>query len=114
MISYQLFEADAPVVKSEIVPLLLDDPSSYFTKLLKAQGANIAIGIINFQEKNSQFTLIIAILKKVLHFNLKYIGRSQNKRTQQHVLSAIALDGLRRYLLNMPIVGPNVWLELIV
>ncbi|TSJ90289.1 CinA family nicotinamide mononucleotide deamidase-related protein [Gilliamella apicola] len=114
MISYQLLEADAPVIKSEIVPLLLDDPSSYFTKLLKEQGANIAIGIINFQEKNSQFTLIIATLKKVLHFNLKYIGRSQNKRTQQHVLSAIALDGLRRYLLNMPIVGPNVWLELIV
>ena len=114
MISYQLLEADAPVIKSEVVPLLLDDPSSYFTKLLKEQGANIAIGIINFQEKNSQFTLIIATLKKVLHFNLKYIGRSQSKRTQQHVLSAIALDGLRRYLLNMPIVGPNVWLELIV
>ena len=111
MISYQLLEADAPVIKSEIVPLLLDEPSSYFTKLLKEQGANIAIGIINFQEKNSQFTLIIATLKKVLHFNLKYIGRSQSKRTQQQVLAAIALDGLRRYLLDMPIIGANVWLE---
>lgn len=111
MISYQLFEADAPVVKSEIVPLLLDEPSSYFTGLLKAQGANIAIGIINFQEKNSQFTLIIATLKQVLHFNLKYTGRSQSKRTQQQVLAAIALDGLRRYLLNMPIIGANIWLE---
>lgn len=111
MISYQLFEADAPIIKSEIVPLLLDEPSSYFTKLLKSQGANIAIGIINFQEKNSQFTLIIATLKQVLHFNLKYTGRSQSKRTQQQVLSAIALDGLRRYLLNMPIIGANVWLE---
>ena len=111
IISYQLLEADAPVIKSEIVPLLLDDPSSYFTKLLKEQGANIAIGIINFQEKNSQFTLIIATLKKVLHFNLKYIGRSQSKRTQQQVLAAIALDGLRRYLLDMPIIGANVWLE---
>ena len=111
MISYQLFEADAPIIKSEIVPLLLDEPSSYFTKLLKEQGANIAIGIINFQEKNSQFTLIIATLKKVLHFNLKYIGRSQSKRTQQQVLAAIALDGLRRYLLDMPIIGANVWLE---
>ena len=111
MISYQLLEADAPVIKSEIVPLLLDDPSSYFTKLLKEHGANIAIGIINFQEKNSQFTLIIATLKKVLHFNLKYIGRSQSKRTQQQVLAAIALDGLRRYLLDMPIIGANVWLE---
>lgn len=111
MVSYQLLEANAPVVKSEVVPFVMEEPIDYFSQILQNQRADIALGIVNFQEKNTEFTLIIATIKQVLHFKLKYIGRSQSNKIQQQILTAIALDGLRRYLLNLPIVGPNVWLE---
>lgn len=111
MVSYQLLEANAPVVKSEVVPFVMEKPIDYFSQILQNQRADIALGIVNFQEKNTEFTLIIATIKQVLHFKLKYIGRSQSNKIQQQILTAIALDGLRRYLLNLPIVGPNVWLE---
>lgn len=111
MVSYQLFEAKAPVVKSEVVPFVMEEPIDYFSQILQNQRVDIALGIVNFQEKNTEFTLIIATIKQVLHFKLKYIGRSQSSKIQQQILTAIALDGLRRYLLNLPIVGPNVWLE---
>lgn len=111
MVSYQLFEANAPIVKSEVVPFMMEEPIDYFSQILQNQRADIALGIVNFQEKNTEFTLIIATIKQVLHFKLKYIGRSQSSKIQQQILTAIALDGLRRYLLNLPIVGPNVWLE---
>lgn len=111
MVSYQLLEANAPVVKSEVVPFMMEEPIDYFSQILQNQRADIALGIVNFQEKNTEFTLIIATIKQVLHFKLKYIGRSQSSKIQQQILTAIALDGLRRYLLNLPIVGPNVWLE---
>lgn len=111
MVSYQLLEANAPVVKSEVVPFMMEEPIDYFSQILQNQRADIALGIVNFQEKNTEFTLIIATIKQVLHFKLKYIGRSQSNKIQQQILTAIALDGLRRYLLNLPIVGPNVWLE---
>jgi molybdenum cofactor synthesis domain/competence/damage-inducible protein CinA N-terminal domain len=111
MVSYQLLEANAPVVKSEVVPFVMEEPIDYFSQILQNQRADIALGIVNFQEKNTEFTLIIATIKQVLHFKLKYIGRSQSSKIQQQILTAIALDGLRRYLLNLPIVGPNVWLE---
>ena len=111
MVSYQLFEANAPIVKSEVVPFMMEEPIDYFSQILQNQRVDIALGIVNFQEKNTEFTLIIATIKQVLHFKLKYIGRSQSNKIQQQILTAIALDGLRRYLLNLPIVGPNVWLE---
>lgn len=111
MVSYQLLEANAPVVKSEVVPFVMEEPIDYFSQILQNQRADIALGIVNFQETNTEFTLIIATIKQVLHFKLKYIGRSQSNKIQQQILTAIALDGLRRYLLNLPIVGPNVWLE---
>lgn len=111
MVSYQLFEANAPIVKSEVVPFMMEEPIDYFSQILQNQRVDIALGIVNFQEKNTEFTLIIATIKQVLHFKLKYIGRSQSSKIQQQILTAIALDGLRRYLLNLPIVGPNVWLE---
>lgn len=111
LVSYQLFETNAPIVKSEVVPFVMEEPIDYFSQILQNQRADIALGIVNFQEKNTEFTLIIATIKQVLHFKLKYIGRSQSSKIQQQILTAIALDGLRRYLLNLPIVGPNVWLE---
>lgn len=111
MVSYQLLEANAPIVKSEVVPFMMEEPIDYFSQILQNQRVDIALGIVNFQEKNTEFTLIIATIKQVLHFKLKYIGRSQSSKIQQQILTAIALDGLRRYLLNLPIVGPNVWLE---
>lgn len=111
MVSYQLFEANAPIVKSEVVPFMMEEPIDYFSQILQNQRVDIVLGIVNFQEKNTEFTLIIATIKQVLHFKLKYIGRSQSSKIQQQILTAIALDGLRRYLLNLPIVGPNVWLE---
>ena len=113
MVSYQLLEANAPIVKSEVVPFMMEEPIDYFSQILQNQRVDIALGIVNFQEKNTEFTLIIATIKQVLHFKLKYIGRSQSSKIQQQILTAIALDGLRRYLLNLPIIGPNVWLELI-
>ena len=112
MISYQLLEANAPVVKSEVVPFMMEEPIDYFSQVLQNQKVDIALGIVNFQEKNTEFTLVIASKNQVLHFKLKYTGRAQSNKIQQQILSAIALDGLRRYLLNMPIIGPNVWLEL--
>lgn len=111
MVSYQLFEANAPIVKSEVVPFMMEEPIDYFSQILQNQRVDIVLGIVNFQEKNTEFTLIIATIKQVLHFKLKYIGRSQSSKIQQQILTAIALDGLRRYLLNLPIIGPNVWLE---
>lgn len=114
MIGYQLFQSDAPVVKSEVVPILTVDPESYLLQALKQQQADIALGIVNFREKNSQFMLMIATAKQVCTFNLKYTGRAYNRSVEQRIFSAIALDSLRRFLLKMPeIVGKNAWLDII-
>lgn len=114
VIGYHLLEANAPVVKSEVVPFVMEEPLNYFSQVLQNQKADIALGVVNFQEKNTEFTLVIVTKNQELHFKLKYTGRVQNNKIQQQILSAIALDGLRRYLLNLPIIGPNVWLELLV
>ncbi|MCX8597234.1 MULTISPECIES: CinA family nicotinamide mononucleotide deamidase-related protein [unclassified Gilliamella] len=114
VIGYHLLEANAPMVKSEVVPFVMEEPLNYFSQVLQNQKADIALGVVNFQEKNTEFTLVIVTKNQELHFKLKYTGRVQNNKIQQQILSAIALDGLRRYLLNLPIIGPNVWLELLV
>lgn len=113
LIGYQLFETDSPIVKAEVVPLLMVEAETYFSNVLSKTKANIALGVINFKEQNSQFTLIIATAEQILQFNLKYTGRRQNRTTEQQLFSAIALDSLRRYLLDMPIIGPNIWLDVI-
>lgn len=113
IVGSQLFESAAPLVKSEILPLLLEDPKSYCLQILKHNHADIVLGLVNFREKNSEFTLLIATSKQVWQCNLKYTGRLQNRQTERKIFCAIALDALRRYLLNMPIIGPNVWLEVI-
>lgn len=113
VIGSQLFESAAPLVKSEILPLLLEDPKSYCLQILNHNHADIVLGLVNFREKNSEFTLLIATSKQVWQYNLKYTGRLQNRQTERKIFCAIALDALRRYLLNMPIIGPNVWLEVI-
>lgn len=114
VIGYHLLEANAPVVKLEVVPFVMEEPLNYFSQVLQNQKADIALGVVNFQEKNTEFTLVIVTKNQELHFKLKYTGRVQSHKIQQQILSAIALDGLRRYLLNLPIIGPNVWLELLV
>ena len=113
VIAHQLFECEAPLVKSEIVPLFPKDPKAYFLDILTKYRADIVLGLVNFRERNTEFTLIIATSQQFLKFNLKYTGRQQNRHITQKILCAIALDALRRYLENMPIIGTNVWLDLI-
>lgn len=113
VIAHQLFECEAPLVKSEIVPLFPEDPKAYFLDILTKYRADIVLGLVNFRERNTEFTLIIATSQQFLKFNLKYTGRQQNRHITQKILCAIALDALRRYLENMPIIGTNVWLDLI-
>ena len=113
VIGHLLFESDAPIVKSEVSPLLIDDLKSIFLQILTKNRADIALGIVNFKEKNSQFTLIIATANQILPINLKYTGRKQTRKIEQQTLAAIALDALRRYLLNKTLIGPNTWLEII-
>lgn len=113
VIAHQLFECEAPLVKSEIVPLFPEDPKAYFLDTLTKYRADIVLGLVNFRERNTEFTLIIATSQQFLKFNLKYTGRQQNRHITQKILCAIALDALRRYLENMPIIGTNVWLDLI-
>ena len=113
VIAHQLFECEAPLVKSEIVPLLLEEPKAYFLDILTKYRADIVLGLVNFRERNTEFTLIIATSQQFLKFNLRYTGRQQNRHITQKILCAIALDALRRYLENMPIIGTNVWLDLI-
>ena len=113
VIAQQLFECEAPLVKSEIVPLFPKDSKDYFLDTLTKNRADIVLGLVNFRERNTEFTLIIATPQQFLKFNLRYTGRQQNRHITQKILCAIALDALRRYLENMPIIGTNVWLDLI-
>ena len=113
VIAHQLFECEAPLVKSEIVPLFLEESKAYFLDILTKYRADIVLGLVNFRERNTEFTLIIATSQQFLKFNLRYTGRQQNRHITQKILCAIALDALRRYLENMPIIGTNVWLDLI-
>lgn len=113
MIGYQLFESNAPIVKSEVTPVLAEEPDDYFLHILAQNKADIALGMTNFKEKNSQFTLTIATIDQVLKVNLKYTGRKQNRQIEQQILTTIGLDALRRYLLNEPIVRSNVWLDIV-
>ena len=113
VIAHQLFECEAPLVKSEIVPLFPEDSKDYFLDTLTKNRADIVLGLVNFRERNTEFTLIIATPQQFLKFNLRYTGRQQNRHITQKILCAIALDALRRYLENMPIIGTNVWLDLI-
>lgn len=69
--------------------------------------------MVNFKEKNSQFTLIITTAKQTIQVNLKYIGRKLSRYEELQTFSAIALDALRRYLLNKPIIASNVWLDIL-
>lgn len=112
-IAHQLFECEAPLVKSEIVPLFPEAFKDYCLHVLTRNRADIVLGLVNFREKKTEFTLIIATSQQFFQFNLKYTGQVQNREITQKILCAIALDALRRYLLNMPILGKNVWLDLI-
>lgn len=112
MIGYQLFESNAPIVKSEVTSLIKEEPNDYFLNALKENNADIALGIINFKEENSQFTLTIATIDRVSNVNLRYTGRRQTRQIEQQILATIALDALRRYLSNEPIIRSNVWLDI--
>lgn len=113
IISYQLFETDAPIAKSEVIPLLFEDPKDYLWHIMTQYRADIVLGMVNFKEKNSQFTLIITTAKQTIQVNLKYIGRKLSRPEELKTFSAIALDALRRYLLNKPIIASNVWLDIL-
>lgn len=113
MIGYQLLESSAPIIKFEVIRGLIEKPNEFFLDLLTKNEADIALGLINFREDNRQFSIIIATKQQVLQFNLNYTGRKQHRQTEQQILASIALDALRRYLLNMPIIGPNIWLDII-
>lgn len=113
LIGYQLFAEEAPVVKAEVMPMMIDNLQHYLTNLLTKTKADIALGLVNFKDQNSKFTLILATPTQTFLFHLHYISRKHSRHIEQQIFATIALDGLRRYLLKMPIIGPNIWLEVL-
>ncbi|MDF7667793.1 CinA family nicotinamide mononucleotide deamidase-related protein [Orbaceae bacterium ESL0727] len=113
LIGYQLFAEEAPIVKAEMMPMMIDEPQHYLATLLAKTKADIALGLVNFKDQNSKFTLILATPKQTFVYHLRYISRKHSRNVEQQIFATIALDGLRRYLLDMPIIGPNIWLELL-
>lgn len=113
IIAYQLYQADAPLLKSEVIIKDIDDPNEYLSALRIDNQADLALAMVNFESNNSVFTLLLSTKKANYQFKLKYISRRHNKVTEQHIFAAIALDCVRRYLSNLPLIGPNIWLEVI-
>lgn len=111
MIGHQLFEAKAPIIKWEVIPKKLENPKNHLQNLLIDSGATLAIGLVNFKEKNREFTFILTTQTEFLELNLEYTSRKQNRETELQIYTAIALDAVRRYLLNLPLIGPNIWLS---
>lgn len=111
MIAQQLFESGAPVVKSEVVPSVLGDMAAYTQLLRDNTQADIALGLLSVQGHGNLFTLVIITPKQREIIHLNYTGRLYGRETQNQIMTAIALDAVRRYLLELPLVGPNIWLE---
>ncbi|WP_392562808.1 CinA family nicotinamide mononucleotide deamidase-related protein [Orbus sturtevantii] len=109
LIAYQLYDQGAPLVKSEVSYNIAHRLNDLMTQFPQA----LILFLGQFNQDNSQFTLKLVTPKQTYCYQLNYKSRRYDRQTEQQVFSAIALDALRRYLTNQPLVGPNVWLDVI-
>ncbi|WP_392563688.1 CinA family nicotinamide mononucleotide deamidase-related protein [Orbus wheelerorum] len=109
LIAYQLYGENAPLIKSETSTNI----THRITELTAQFPHALILYLGQFSDDNSQFTLQLATPKQTYRYRLKYRSRRYNRQTEQQIFSAIALDALRRYLTNQPLIGPNTWLDVI-
>lgn len=109
LIAYQLYEHYAPVIKSEVA----DNNANRVAELTVQYPNALIIYIGRFNEDNSQFTLQLTTSKQTYNYRLNYTSRRYNRTTEQQVFTAIALDMLRRYFTQQPLIGPNSWLKIL-
>lgn len=109
LIAYQLYEHNAPVIKSEVA----DNHANRVAELIVQYPNALIIYIGQFNEDNSQFTLQLTTSKQTYNYRLNYTSRRYNRTTEQQVFTAIALDMLRRYFTQRPLIGPNSWLKIL-
>ncbi|RKS85223.1 molybdenum cofactor synthesis domain-containing protein/competence/damage-inducible protein CinA-like protein [Orbus hercynius] len=108
----QLYDADAPLIKAEI----FGDNDPLNAQILTWQmhyPHAIILSLTGFSAEEPIFTLQLITPKQAYHYTLKYTGRIHNNQIQQEIFSAVGLDALRRYLTQQPLVGPNIWLDVI-
>lgn len=109
LIAYQLYEHNAPVIKSEVA----DNNADRVAELMIQYPATMILYLGQFNEDNSQFTLQLTTSKQTYNYRLNYTSRRYNQITEQQVFTAIALDMLRRYFTQRPLIGPNSWLKIL-
>lgn len=110
LIAYQLYDSDAPVIKSEVLSQHVK--RSELINQLQSRYLNALILFLG-ECRDDTFNLRLITSQQTFSYQLKYSSRRFGKQTEQQIFSAIGLDALRRYFTNQPLVGPNIWLEVL-
>lgn len=113
LLSYSLLAENAPVKKAEIVTLTSPALLQLAQQSLLNNQVDLVIVLGDLDESNHHFPLYLVSAECRQCFILKYTSRQQARPTLQAILSAVALDLLRRHLQKLPLVGESMWLEVV-
>lgn len=110
LMAYQLYDHDAPVIKSEVLSPAINI-SELTNQLINCYPDALILFLGEFEDEI--FNLRLSNAKQTVCYQLKYTSRRHAKQTEQAIFSAIGLDALRRYFNHLPLVGPNIWLDVL-
>lgn len=111
LMSYKLYQSDTPLLKSEVIIEAPVDLNMYAHQLMTENLAEIAVVIGELSEQENALSIMLVTKTQFYHYRLKYTSRRYSKDMQQEIFAMVVLDMLRRYLLDFPLVGDNIWLD---
>lgn len=109
-LAYQLAKASTPMDKSTAYPLNGADLMPLVQRQYLETGADLALAIGEYHAESGYFEVILLTQTDTYHYRMKYHSRQYTNAILQETFSMVALDILRRYLLNLPMIAPNFWL----
>ena len=112
LIAYALYHAHAPIVHSEVLSSD-QDVNSTLAQLRQRYPQAIILALHDVDQRSGQFKLQLLTPKHNHIYQLRYQGRRYSIDIEQAIFSAVGHDTLRRYLLGLPLIGNNYWLEVI-
>ncbi|WP_392566764.1 CinA family nicotinamide mononucleotide deamidase-related protein [Utexia brackfieldae] len=114
LLSYQLYQADAPLVKSTVCQGQVHDLRQLAAQQQAETQADIVLAIGDYQPDEHFFEIVLLSQSQsqwqTARFRMTYTSRQYAKPILQETFLTVALDLLRRHLLGLPMVAPNIWL----
>lgn len=111
LMAYSLYNCKAPLIHSQVLTTH-QDVISTVEQLKASYPKALILSLYDYDEETDQFKLQLSTDQVSFDYHLKYCGRRYNKSIQQTILINIGYDVLRRYLLNLPLIGNYAWLAI--